>query len=168
VRVDGRGSLGACSRPPRPVAVPDRVVEGLADLGPFPVVTVDSVPAPRGEPTELLVMATNPYAEALTDVCLGIALPAGVRVTSATPPSGTQVVSERVGGREVVRCRLGRLDPDDCVGLAVSVTLPRRRPTHVVTAFVSVDGSPEVSLTCRHELRADSSPTGTLHLVHSA
>ncbi|HET9658405.1 MAG TPA: hypothetical protein VFP72_23840 [Kineosporiaceae bacterium] len=152
---------------PVPVPVPDRTVTGPADIGPLPVVMVDSLPAANGEPAELLVMAANPHRDRLSDLCIGVALPPGVRVTSVTPPAGAEVLTERVDSRQVVRCRLRELEPNACVGLDVSVSLPRRRPTHVVTAFVTLDENPGFSLTCRHEVQVDSPPTGPLRLIHS-
>ena len=125
----------------------------------LPLVTLNALPGSvrPGQRTEVLVMAANLRDGVLPEAWLGVVLPVGAELASVTPPAGTVAVTERSGGREVVRTRLAGLAPGSCVGLDVGVTVPGGDGPHRVTAFVTPCEAAEFTLTCEHVLEVDRS-----------
>lgn len=131
------------------------VLGGLAEFDDLPVVTVDVTPgwtAPGGI-TDVLATASNLNDVTLPGLWLGLVLPPGAGVRGIFPPSRTIAVSRQVGRRTVIRCRLGELTAGSCVGLDVTLTVPRTGASPPqVTAFVTVATRAVVSLTARQPL----------------
>jgi hypothetical protein len=178
VRADGGEEISETEPPEVPGGfaapplhrVPGPEPEQNADAVPRPVVTVESVPAePRpGDEVDVLVTVSNPERTALTDLWLGLVLPPGVGMAGVTPPLGGELVTERTGRCQLVRCRLAALGPGGCTGLDVVLALPHRTGTHLLTAFLSVGEEPGPRLTCQHVLDAGATVTVPLRVVSTA
>ncbi len=119
-----------------------------------PHVSVDVTPAfaMGGERVDVLAMVANEHPLPLTGLWLGLVLPPAVEVGDVVAPAGTAALVDPSAEQVVVRCPLADLQPAECVGLELELLAPVVSGRFVLTAFVTVDVDPAVTVTATRVL----------------
>lgn len=121
---------------------------------PQPRVSVDATPglALAGDRIEVLALVANEHRRPLHGLWLGLVLPASAKIGAVVPPTGSAALSGLIADRVVLRCPLPALAPGASAGLDVEVLAPPTSGRFGLTAFVTVDIDPALTLTATRVL----------------
>ncbi len=121
---------------------------------PQPRISVNATPglALAGDRIDVLAMASNEHGQVLRGLWLGLVLPGCAEIGTVVPPTGSAAVPDLLDGKVVLRCPLPDLAPGATAGLDVELLAPAVSGRFGVTAFVTVDVDPALTLTATRVL----------------